>query len=143
MADVGKPVTPLLTVDGVVFDEYGQVLLVKRKNAPLGWALPGGFVDVGETVLEAVVREVMEETGVDLSEADLSLVGIFDRPDRDPRGHNVSIAFVATINHQQAVAGDDAADVIWAHNWREGPLVFDHAEIIGAARTLLDALDLQ
>ncbi|WP_083567808.1 NUDIX hydrolase [Hyphomicrobium sp. CS1GBMeth3] len=82
-----KPETPLLTVDCVAFDSRGRVLLIRRNNAPFSGhlALPGGFVDVGETVEEACRRELAEETGIKARA--LTLVGVYSDPERDPRGH--------------------------------------------------------
>lgn len=102
--------------------------MVRRKNEPLGWALPGGFVDVGETVEEAVVREAYEETG--LSITDLWLIGVYSNPNRDPRFHTVSIAFGATSNGMPK-AGDDAAEAVF-YSIADLPknIVFDHKQII-------------
>ena len=89
-----KPKTPLLTVDCVVFDAMGRVLMIRRKNPPFqgALALPGGFVDVGETVEAAAKRELEEETGVKAGK--ITLVGVYSKPDRDPRGHTCTVAFV-------------------------------------------------
>jgi len=89
--------TPYLTVDAVVIDK-GKILLVKRKNIPfLGqWALPGGFVERGETLRKAVMREVLEETG--LKTAPEKIIGIYDDPKRDPvRGHVVTAGFLCSV----------------------------------------------
>jgi 8-oxo-dGTP diphosphatase len=125
-----KPVTPLLTVDCIVLDSGGRVLLIKRKNPPFEgqYALPGGFVDVGETVEDACRRELLEETGVRAGK--LRLVGVYSDPARDPRGHTVSVVFLTRVGRATAKAGDDAADVAWAANWRTLPLAFDHAQIL-------------
>ena len=134
---MAKPVTPLLTVDCVVIDRAGRLLLIKRGRAPFkgSYALPGGFVDVGETVEDACRREVMEETGVKLRK--LTLVGVFSDPGRDPRGHTVSVAFLARIGSGKAHAGDDAAAVEWVDGWRRAKLAFDHKRIIGRAMRLV------
>ncbi|MEM0217649.1 MAG: NUDIX hydrolase [Candidatus Nezhaarchaeales archaeon] len=85
---------PLVTVDGVVVRSVGSIVLVRRRRPPYEgyWALPGGFVEYGETVEEAVKREVEEETGliVDIK----GLIGVYSKPDRDPRGHVISIAYL-------------------------------------------------
>ena len=86
------PETPKLAVD-IVVNLKGSIVLIKRKFPPLGFALPGGFVDVGETVENAAHRELKEETS--LLARDMRLIGVFSEPDRDPRGHVVSIAYVA------------------------------------------------
>lgn len=87
------PKTPLLTVDCVVLNPRGEVLLIERKNEPFRghFALPGGFVDIGETVEDACRRELMEETGVKAGK--LTLVGVYSDPNRDPRGHTASVVF--------------------------------------------------
>src|SRR5690606_39615632 len=90
---MARPKTPLLSTDCVVFNPRGEVLLIKRKNPPFQgqFALPGGFVDVGETVEDACRRELMEETGVRAGR--LTLVGVYSDPKRDPRGHTASVVF--------------------------------------------------
>jgi 8-oxo-dGTP diphosphatase len=132
------PQTPALTTDCVVFDPAGRVLLVRRKNEPFagGYALPGGFVEIGETVEAACRREVREETGVELGE--LTLVGIYSDPKRDPRGHTVSIAY-ATLLPDAAVprAGSDATSAEWVTEWRALPLAFDHSRIVADAEAIL------
>ena len=131
---MGFPNTPALTVDCVVFDPQGRILLIRRGNEPFKgcYALPGGFVDVGETVEEACRRELREETG--LAVGDLLLVGVYSAPDRDPRGHTVSTVFLAQPTAPAApVAGDDAGDAEWVENWRAERLAFDHAKILDDA----------
>jgi 8-oxo-dGTP diphosphatase len=127
---MAKPVTPLLTVDCIALDSRGRVLLIRRKNPPFEgqYALPGGFVDVGETVEAACRRELLEETGVRAGK--LRLVGVYSDPARDPRGHTVSVVFLTRVGRATAKAGDDAADVAWAANWHTLPLAFDHAQIL-------------
>jgi 8-oxo-dGTP diphosphatase len=132
-----KPVTPLLAADAVVFDAKGRVLLIKRSNPPFqgAYALPGGFVDVGETVEDACRRELLEETGVGAGK--LTLVGVYSDPRRDPRGHSVAVAFLARVRSPKATAGDDAAAVEWVDNWRRLDLAFDHADILRDAARLV------
>src|SRR5690349_1621851 len=91
------PITPLLAADCVVFDERGRLLLIRRRNPPFQgqFALPGGFVGVGETVEAAAVRELKEETGLDGTA--VKLVGVYSDPKLDPRGHTVSIAFCISV----------------------------------------------
>ena len=131
---MGFPQTPSLTVDCVVFDPQGRVLLIRRGNEPFKgrYALPGGFVDIGETIEEGCRRELREETG--LTVRDLLLVGVYSDPSRDPRGHTVSAAFLSHLSKPaSAVAGDDAASAEWIENWRDEPLAFDHAQILDDA----------
>ncbi|MFA5949347.1 MAG: NUDIX hydrolase [Hyphomicrobium sp.] len=131
------PKTPLLTVDCVVFDAQGRVLLIRRKNEPFAGALalPGGFVDIGETVEDACRRELFEETGVRVRSVRLS--GVYSAPDRDPRGHTCSIAFVARVTSGKALAGSDAAAVEWVKGWRRAALAFDHRRIIADAHRMV------
>ncbi len=126
---------PFLTVDAVVFDDLSspkKVVLVKRKNPPFGWALPGGFVDYGETVEEAVVRELKEET--DLDYRDYEQLRVFSDPNRDERFHTVTVAFVGTASGSPK-AGSDAGEARW-FDLEELPsqIAFDHRQIIETAR---------
>jgi 8-oxo-dGTP diphosphatase len=133
-AAMGLPNTPLLTTDCVIRDKAGRVLLIRRKNEPFkgAYALPGGFVDVGETVEAACRREVAEETGLAVSE--LRLVGVYSDPGRDPRGHTVSVAFAARLPESpQPQPGSDAAAAEWIADWSGQKLAFDHARIIADA----------
>lgn len=128
------PQTPALTTDCVVFDATGRVLLIRRKHPPFQghYALPGGFVEIGETVEAACARELLEETG--LRVGPLKPVGVFSDPKRDPRGHTVSVAFTARLDHEVSpVAGDDAAVAAWISDWHAVELAFDHAEILRQA----------
>ncbi|BAQ18571.1 ADP-ribose pyrophosphatase [Methyloceanibacter caenitepidi] len=128
---MGFPKTPALTVDCVVFDPRGRVLLIRRGHEPFKgcYALPGGFVDVGETVEDGCRRELREETGVTVG--DLLLVGVYSDPARDPRGHTVSTVFLAQLaTPADPVAGDDAAAAAWVDDWRAERLAFDHAKIL-------------
>jgi len=132
-----KPVTPRLATDCVAIDAKGRVLLIRRKNPPYvgHYALPGGFVDVGETVEDACRRELMEETGVKAGA--LQLVGVYSDPKRDPRFHTVGIVYMTLVRAPKAVAGDDAAAAEWVEDWRKEDLAFDHALIMRDAMRLL------
>jgi 8-oxo-dGTP diphosphatase len=131
------PATPALTTDCVVFDERGYVLLIRRGNEPFkgSYALPGGFVDVGERVEDSCRRELSEETGLHVGE--LRLVGVYSDPGRDPRGHTCSVAYLAQVGRADVTAGDDAAAAEWVADWRRQTLAFDHAQIIADAEKLL------
>lgn len=120
---------PAPTVDIIISPEPGQVLLINRANPPYGWALPGGFVEVGETTEEAAVREAMEETGLQVEL--LGLLGVYSDPTRDPRRHTISIVYLARTSDEPPVAGSDAADCR-AFNLHELPadLCFDHGLIL-------------
>lgn len=135
---MGLPRTPALTTDCVMFDPEGRVLLIRRKNPPFagGYALPGGFVEIGETTEAACRREIAEEVGIVLG--DLTLVGVYSDPGRDPRGHTVSIAYAVQLpNGAEPRAGDDAASAEWVRDWRAVRLAFDHARIVAEAETRL------
>jgi 8-oxo-dGTP diphosphatase len=112
-----------------MIDRPGRpVVLIRRGHPPPGHALPGGFVDVGETVEHAAKREAREETGLDVSLGDL--LGVYSDPARDPRGHTVSIVYVATASGEP-VAGDDAAAILVTDPEAAPPLAFDHGRILG------------
>lgn len=121
---------PALTVDAVV-EVDGKILLVKRMKEPFSgyWALPGGFVECGETVEQAVKREVGEETGMKIVVNDV--LGIYSRPDRDPRGHVVSVCFTASARGEPE-GGDDAREAGLFERGRLAgmKLAFDHNQII-------------
>jgi 8-oxo-dGTP diphosphatase len=132
------PKTPALTTDCVIFDARGRVLLVRRGHPPFAgaYALPGGFVEIGERVEEACRREALEETGVEVGE--LRLVGVYSDPARDPRGHTVSVAYATTLSRTAPPrAGSDAVGAEWIEDWRNVELAFDHAQIVADAEALL------
>jgi len=121
--------SPKLTVDGIVLKD-GKILLIKRKNQPFEgkWALPGGFVEYGEKTEDATVREVFEETG--LKTKINHLVGVYSDPNRDPRGHTVSIVYILDICNGELKSGDDARDVKFFDLKNLPDLSFDHEGII-------------
>ncbi len=123
------PETPKLMVDVVVPSEEGRILLIRRASDPYEgqWALPGGFVEVGETVEQAARREAAEETGLAVELA--RLVGVYSDPERDPRGHNVSVAFLARVLSGDLVAATDASEVA-VLDPSSVELAFDHRKII-------------
>ena len=128
---------PALTVDAVVFDAQDRLLLIRRKFPPFKgrYALPGGFVEFGETVEAAAARELHEETG--LKSKALRLVGIYSDPKRDPRGHTVSVAYLVRVGAAAPKAGDDANAVEFVADWRSKKLAFDHNKIVADARKLI------
>ena len=131
------PRTPALTTDCVVVDAKRRLLLVRRGHPPFKgkYALPGGFVEIGETVEEACRRELMEETGVKAGR--LRLLGVYSDPKRDPRGHTCAVVFLARMARATPKAGDDAAAAEWIVDWSKLDLAFDHAKILSDARRAL------
>ncbi len=118
---------PIPTVDIII--EYNQkIVLINRKNIPYGWAIPGGFVDYGESVEETAVREAKEETGL---EVELTyLLGIYSDPTRDPRMHTISTVFVGR-GKGDLQAADDAQDAgLFDRDSLPSPIVFDHEKVI-------------
>jgi 8-oxo-dGTP diphosphatase len=131
------PRTPALAADCIVIDAKQRLLLVRRKHPPFKghYALPGGFVDIGETVEDACRRELLEETGVRAGK--LQLVGVYSDPSRDPRGHTCSAVFLTRIRRATAKAGDDAAATEWVEDWSNAKLAVDHAKILADAKPAL------
>ena len=125
---VEKYRNPLLTVD-VIIEVAGEgVVLIRRRNPPMGWAIPGGFVDYGESLESAAVRESKEETS--LSVRLRYQLGAYSDPARDPRHHTVSVVFVAEAEGSPR-AGDDAGEIgIFQRNALPDPLAFDHRKIL-------------
>ncbi|MBD3194177.1 MAG: NUDIX domain-containing protein [Candidatus Lokiarchaeota archaeon] len=135
-----RPKTPLLTVDAVILYDPNHIVLIKRKNPPFQgeYALPGGFVDMGETVEAACIRESKEETNIKVKIR--QLIGVFSEPERDPRGHTVSIAFLCepATEKEKPKAQDDAAylELIPLDKVLNLKLAFDHLKIIKKANLL-------
>jgi len=129
-----KPVTPLLTVDAVIILKKNKLILIRRKNPPFKgqYALPGGFVDVGETVEAACIREALEETNINVKI--IKLIGVFSDPDRDPRSHTVTIAYFCEplTDKENPKAKDDAAslEIVPLSKVLNLKLAFDHMEIL-------------
>ncbi|KAA0002406.1 MAG: NUDIX hydrolase [Thermoplasmata archaeon] len=120
---------PRLTVDGVIIKDK-KILLIKRKNEPFKgkWALPGGFVEYGETVEDAVIREIKEETGLDTKIE--KLLGVYSDPVRDPRGHTISIVYLLSPKKGVLKGSDDAMEAKFFDIENLPPLAFDHEKII-------------
>jgi len=122
-----QPRNPFPTVD-IIIEVKGGIVLIKRKNPPSGWAIPGGFVDYGETVEDAAVREAKEETGLEVELK--SLLGVYSDPGRDPRFHTISTVFVA-VAAGHPIADDDAADAgVFMEGNLPDQIAFDHREIL-------------
>jgi len=125
---------PVPTVDIIIRIGEG-IVLIERRNPPLGWALPGGFVDYGETLEDAARREAKEETSLDVD--DLRQFHAYSDPRRDPRQHTISVVFTAQAV-DKPIAGDDAAKVmIFPLNALPQSLCFDHAAILADYRASL------
>lgn len=118
---------PFPTVD-IIIETKGGIVLIERKNEPLGWALPGGFVDYGESLEAAAIREALEETSLNIT--NLRLLGCYSDPARDPRQHNISAVFMAEA-HGTPAAADDASNLAVVP-LAELPsvLCFDHRKIL-------------
>lgn len=122
--------TPKLTVDGVIL-KNNRILLIKRRNLPFKdkWAFPGGFVGYGEKTEDAVIREVLEETGLETKINDL--VGVYSDPDRDPRGHTVSVVYLLDVcGGCLSGGGDDASEAKFFDLEHLPELAFDHDSIV-------------
>lgn len=116
-----------LTVDCII-NINGKIVLIKRKNPPFGWALPGGFVDEGETVEDAVRREMKEETSLNLK--NLRQFHVYSDPLRDPRGHTVSVVFTAD-GAGEPKANDDAKEIgLYTLDTLPDDIAFDHRKIL-------------
>jgi 8-oxo-dGTP diphosphatase len=137
---MGAPKTPLLAADVIIelVDRPDRpIVLIERKNPPLGWALPGGFVDVGESVPCAARREAHEETG--LAVQLVALLGVYSDPERDPRGHTVSAVYVVSARGQPRAADDARAVRVVGLDELPAELAFDHAQILADYRRLRDS----
>ena len=133
-----RPETPLLAVDIIIeLLDYpaNTIVLIERRNPPHGWALPGGFVDVGESLEQAAMREAREETCLDVTLK--KLLGCYSNPQRDPRGHTVSPVYIAEA-HGTPQAADDAKNLqCLSLTALPQELVFDHALILDDYRHYL------
>ena len=126
-----RPTTPQIAVDVIIempVYDGNPIVLIERKNEPFGWAIPGGFVDVGETIATAGHREALEETCLDVELK--TLLGIYSDPKRDQRGHTVGVVFVGTATGKP-VAADDAKDIaLFDPREIDVELAFDHKQIL-------------
>lgn len=132
------PVTPLLAADIIIeLDDHSrQIVLIGRKNPPLGWALPGGFVDRGETVEQAAEREAWEETGLTVRLQ--CLLGCYSDPLRDPRAHTASLVYVARAGGVPEARDDAAMVQLFDPYHNDIQLVFDHERMLEDYRVWRD-----
>ena len=123
---------PSITTDIFIYDDDLNFILIKRKNEPYkdNWALPGGFVEYGESVEDSAIREAKEETNIDVKLE--KLVNVYSDPKRDPRGHTITVVFTARGDFAQMKADSDAGDIsIFSKEKLEKvTLAFDHTQII-------------
>jgi len=123
-----RPVTPLLTVDAIIELTGGDIVLVKRKYPPQGWAIPGGFVDPGESLADAVRREAWEETSLHIEV--IRMFHIYSKPWRDPRGDTVSVVYYCRAAGEPS-GGDDAAEAVaFPPDRLPDDMAFDHSMIL-------------
>lgn len=123
--DISKYDNPYPTADCIIYDENKGVVLIERNNEPHGFALPGGFVETGESVEHAAVREMKEETGLDVEL--LGILGVYSKPDRDPRFHTLTVTYVAKAKDISKIsAGDDASNAHFRPLDQIPSLCFDH-----------------
>lgn len=127
MESSSKHTHPIPTVD-IIIEYEGSIVLIKRKNPPEGWALPGGFVEYGEDLEAAAVREAKEETGLEVEL--LRQFHTYSDPKRDPRHHTITTVYIAKAKGK-AIAGDDAKEVgIFEKDTLPGQIAFDHRDIL-------------
>jgi 8-oxo-dGTP diphosphatase len=132
------PVTPLLAADTIIelVDRPGRpIVLIQRLNPPFGWAIPGGFVDVGERMEQAAIREAAEETGLVVTLR--ALLGVYSDPGRDPRGHTVTGVYVAEACGDPRALDDASALRLFPPDAPPDDLAFDHALVLADYRRYL------
>ena len=133
-----KPITPLIAADTLIelIDRPGRpFVLIERANPPYGWAVPGGFIDIGETVEQAAIREAKEETSLDVKLT--ALLGIYSDPKRDPRNHTVTAVYIAEATGTPEAADDAKHCGIYTFDNLPAELAFDHAQVISDYRHYL------
>ncbi len=126
-----KPITPLLAADALIelIDQPGRpFVLIERAYPPYGWAVPGGFVDVGETLEHAAIREAKEETSLDVKLT--ALLGIYSDPKRDPRNHTVTAVYLAEATGLPKAADDAKNFGLFTFDNLPDTLAFDHAQVL-------------
>ena len=124
---MARPVCPPVAAD-VIVEVGDRIVLIQRKNFPPGWAIPGGFVDFGETVDRAAIREVREEVSLEVELR--TLLGVYSRPDRDPRGQTVTVVYIGRARGTPKACDDAQGVALFDPAHPPSPLAFDHAEIL-------------
>lgn len=125
------PLTPPIAADAIIelIDRPGRpIVLIERKNPPFGWAIPGGFVDIGESVEQAARREAREETALDVTLT--ALLGVYSDPKRDPRGHTVSVVYLGEARGTPRAQDDAAAVGVFSPDRLPESLAFDHGRVL-------------
>ncbi len=133
-----KPITPLLAADALItlIDQPGRpFVLIERAFPPLGWAIPGGFVDVGETLEQAAIREAKEETCLDIQLT--ALLGLYSNPQRDPRNHTVTAVYLAEAKGLPRAADDAKNFGLFTFDTLPSDLAFDHAMVLADFKNYL------
>lgn len=126
-----RPSCPPIAAD-VIIEIGPRIVLIERKNFPFGWAIPGGFVDFGETVEQAAMREMREETSLDVELVEI--LGVYSRPERDPRGQTISVVYIGRAEGTPQAADDASNAALFDPAGLPAPLAFDHAEILADYR---------
>ena len=121
-------ITPLVTVD-IIIEINDKIVLIQRANPPYGWALPGGFVDYGESLESSAIREAKEETSLEVALQEQ--FHTYSDPDRDPRHHTVTTVFIGKGTGTPKPADDAKRVGVFTRNHLPEPIVFDHRKIIG------------
>ena len=125
---MATPRNPAPTVDTIIELASGGIVLIRRKNPPPGWALPGGFIDYGESAEHAAVREALEETSLQVQL--IELLHVYSDPNRDPRQHTIATVFIARASGVPQGADDAAEAAVFYEDTIPTPLAFDHAKIL-------------
>lgn len=128
---MSRPITPQIAADTIIrlVDQPGNpIVLIERENKPYGWAIPGGFVDVGETIEQAAIREACEETCLQVQL--ITLLGLYSNPKRDKRGHTVTAVYVAEATGRPEAADDAKNYQLVLPEQLPSPLAFDHELIL-------------
>jgi ADP-ribose pyrophosphatase YjhB (NUDIX family) len=125
---MGTTRNPAPTVDIIIELDSGGIVLIRRKNPPPGWAIPGGFIDYGESAEDAAIREAFEETSLNVQLVEL--LHVYSDPQRDPRKHTIATVFIAKASGTPQGADDAAEAQVFDEHTLPTPLAFDHAKIL-------------